>query len=279
VKNKLLNGTKVTLVLSIVIILLGYFMTTFIYKIMPSYKNSVKEVENVATSKQLFDMSDEAQVNVYPWNLYNEELVVGLSENERYEMSNFQGVVNLVVRFMKMSNIDLDNFKREVVNNLKWLEENEKGVDGANDKSLLLLNNDIINTKDSKTYNIKFSIDGEDYISFISKEKRSDNVEEAYEIKAAYQILDDYVTTMDSKLQDYFRALHYIAEDEALYKLSEAIESVLSAADSDEEKIEYDIFSTDSELLLVYSLKNRITLILYFDPISQEFIGFNLQQR
>ncbi len=278
-KNKLLNGTKVTLVLSIVIILLGYFMTTFIYKIMPSYKNSVKEVENVATSKQLFDMSDEAQVNVYPWNLYNEELVVGLSENERYEMSNFQGVVNLVVRFMKMSNIDLDNFKREVVNNLKWLEENEKGVDGANDKSLLLLNNDIINTKDSKTYNIKFSIDGEDYISFISKEKRSDNVEEAYEIKAAYQILDDYVTTMDSKLQDYFRALHYIAEDEALYKLSEAIESVLSAADSDEEKIEYDIFSTDSELLLVYSLKNRITLILYFDPISQEFIGFNLQQR
>lgn len=277
-KIKVLRGTKATIALALVIILSGYFMTTLIYKFMPSYKNSVKEVKNVTASRQLFDISEEEQLSVYPWNIYNEERTSKYTDYPKDKVRTIGNIMDLVKKFLGVSNIEIYNLKNQIWDKSQWLITDEGGISktqAIENDPLFVINDVFTSSSFPSTYNIKFSLDAEDYISFMAHKRKSTTVTVDL-MKAGEKILQSQAAYMESDLRNYLEALNQIAEEEQLDKLWESIDTVLNYGFSD--NISYDIFSTKSELLLVYSLDTGLTLVLYFDPVIQEFIGFNLQQ-
>ncbi len=275
---KKVRGTKATIVLALVIILSGYFMSTLIYKFMPSYKNTVKEVKNVTVARQLFDISDEEQLSVYPWNIYNKERTVKYTDYPKDKVRAIGNMMDLIKKFLGISNIEIYDLKKQIWDKSQWLitDEVESSKTQAIENDPIFVINDIFTTSSlPSNYTIKFSVDEEEYMSFMVHKRKGTTVT-LDSMKVSEKILQSQASTMESNLRNYLEALRQISEEEKLDKLGDSVDTVLNYGLSG--NISYDIFSSESELLLVYSLDNGITLVLYFDPIIHEFIGFNLQQ-
>lgn len=275
---KKVRGTKATIVLALVIILSGYFVSTLIYKFMPSYKNTVKEVKNVTVARQLFDISDEEQLSVYPWNIYNKERTVKYTDYPKDKVRSIGNIMDLIKKFLGISNIEIYDLKKQIWDKSQWLitDEVESSKTHAIENDPIFVINDIFTTSSlPSNYTIKFSVDEEEYMSFMVHKRKGTTVT-LDSMKVSEKILQSQASAMESNLRNYLEALRQISEEEKLDKLGDSVDTVLNYGLSG--NISYDIFSSESELLLVYSLDNGITLVLYFDPIIHEFIGFNLQQ-
>jgi len=269
------------------IVVLGYFITLKICGFLPSYKYQVKEVENVNSVKRLFYLEEEPII--YPWSYLDKGHISIIPDEDKTMFYNniytedFQGknIVDFIERMMNSSAIYVS--EDEIINSFQYVENIQGDKDG--DNKILILDNSFRNLN-GITYNVKFSFGKNGQVSY--KYKRLDNSEypDNKTIEKSYKLLEEYVRNEDIKLVNYLKYIYKISQENYAYEIVNVLNNIIIRYTEDGyvkvrnylQDINYEIFSTESELMLIYTLEDGTMLILYFDPVNQEFCGFNIQK-
>jgi hypothetical protein len=280
------KGIAKTIILLISIIIAGYFITSMIYNFLPSYKYEVREIENVNSVKRLFYLEEEPIV--YPWSYLDKGHIEIISEEDKNVFNNknyhkgFYGK-NIVDFIMQMMDLHVMYKKEdEVINSFQYLVgiENDKNDHGK----VLIINNDFTNIFNEQ-YNIKFSLDENGQVSYKCKATENLSSIDNEMIEKAYELLDGYTRNDDSKLVDYLKDIYRASQRNYAYEILNVLDNILisymedgyTKLENSLQDVSYEIFSTESELMVIYTLDNGTMVIVYFDPISKEFCGFNIQ--
>lgn len=287
-RNRLSKGVGKTIILLMIIVVLGYFVTLKISSFLPSYKYQVKEVENVNSVKRLFYLEEEPII--YPWSYLDKGDISIIPDEDKAMFYNntytqdFQGknIVDFIDQMMNLSAIDVT--EDEIINSFQYL----KNIDGDKDgySKILILNNNFRNLNRT-TYNVKFSFGENGQVSYECKKVDDSKDVDNRTIEKSYKLLEEYARNEDSKLLNYLKSIYKISQQNYAYEIIDVLNSIIVIRYTEDgyvkvrnylQDINYEIFSTESELMLIYTLEDGTMLILYFDPVNQEFCGFNIQK-
>ncbi len=287
-RNRLSKGVDKTIILLITIVVLGYFITLKICSFLPSYKYQVKEVENVNSVKRLFYHEEEPII--YPWSYLDKGEISIISDEDKAMFYNniytqdFQGknIVDFIDQMMSLSAINLSD--DEIINSFKYLKNIQGDKDGY-DKVLILDNN--FRNLNRTTYNVKFSLGKNGQVSYRCKRVDDSEYPDNKTIEKSYKLLEEYARNEDSKLVNYLKNIYKTSQQNYAHEIIDVLNSIIVIRYTEDgyvkvknylQDINYEIFSTESELMLIYTLEDGTMLILYFDPVNQEFCGFNIQK-
>lgn len=286
-RNRLSKGLGKTILLLIIIVMAGYLITSMLYKFLPSYKYEVKKIENVNSVKHLFYLEEEPII--YPWSYVDKGKVSTLSNEEKIAFNSnvytqdFQGknIVDFIVQMMNLSKIYAN--EDEIINSFQYLENIQGDKDEHN--KILILNNNFTSISGAK-YNVKFSLSKNGQVSY--KHRMVDNSKEVDNrmIEKSYKLLEEYARNEDSKLVNYLKNIYKASQRNYAYEILNVLNNMMVMYTEDGyvkvknylQDVNYEIFSTESELMLIYTLEDGTMVILYFDPIKEEFCGFNIQK-
>ncbi|MFR1709080.1 MAG: hypothetical protein ACLSV2_09285 [Clostridium sp.] len=286
-RNRLAKELGKTIFLLIIIVIGGYIITSMIYKFLPSYKYQVKKIENVNSVKHLFYLEEEPIT--YPWSYVDKGRVSILSNDEKTVFNsnvytqNFQGknIVDFIVQMMNLSKIYTS--EDEIINSFKYLE-NIQG-DKEEHNKILILNNNFTSISGTK-YNVKFSLSKNGQVSYKHKMVKDSKEIDNKMIEKSYKLLEEYARNEDSKLVNYLKNIYKASQRNYAYEILNVLNNMMVMYTEDGyvkvknylQDLNYEIFSTESELMLIYTLEDGTIVILYFDPINEEFCGFNIQK-
>ena len=287
-RNRLSKGVGKTIILLMIIVVLGYFVTLKISSFLPSYKYQVKEVENVNSVKRLFYLEEEPII--YPWSYLDKGDISIIPDEDKAMFYNniytqdFKGknIVDFIDQMMNLSAIYVS--EDEIINSFQYL----KNIEGDKDRysKILILNNNFRNLNRT-TYNVKFSIGKNGQVSYRCKRVDDSKDVDNKTIEKSYKLLEEYARNEDSKLLNYLKNIYKTSQQNYAYEIIDVLDSIMVIRYGEDgyvkvrnylQGINYEIFSTESELMLMYTLEDGTMLILYFDPVNQEFCGFNIQK-
>lgn len=287
-RNRLSKGVGKTIILLMIIVVLGYFVTLKISSFLPSYKYQVKEVENVNSVKRLFYLEEEPII--YPWSYLDKGDISIIPDEDKAMFYNniytqdFKGknIVDFIDQMMNLSAIYVS--EDEIINSFQYL----KNIEGDKDEysKILILNNNFRNLNRT-TYNVKFSFGKNGQVSYRCKRVDDSKDVDNKTIEKSYKLLEEYARNEDSKLLNYLKNIYKTSQQNYAYEIIDVLDSIMVIRYGEDgyvkvrnylQGINYEIFSTESELMLMYTLEDGTMLILYFDPVNQEFCGFNIQK-
>lgn len=286
--NRLSKGVGKTIILLMIIVVLGYFVTLKISSFLPSYKYQVKEVENVNSVKRLFYLEEEPII--YPWSYLDKGDISIIPDEDKAMFYNniytkdFQGknIVDFIDQMMNLSAIYVS--EDEIINSFQYLKNIEGDKDGYS--KILILNNNFRNLNRT-TYNVKFSFGENGQVSYRCKRVDDSKDVDNKTIEKSYKLLEEYARNEDSKLINYLKNIYKTSQQNYAYEIIDVLNNIMVIRYAEDgyvkvrnylQGINYEIFSTESELMLMYTLEDGTMLILYFDPVNQEFCGFNIQK-
>ncbi|WP_346890479.1 hypothetical protein [Clostridium sp. UBA1056] len=287
-RSRLSKGVGKTIILLMIIVVLGYFVTLKISSFLPSYKYQVKEVENVNSVKRLFYLEEEPII--YPWSYLDKGDISIIPDEDKAMFYNniytqdFQGknIVDFIDQMMNLSAIFVT--EDEIINSFQYLKNIEGNKDGYS--NILILNNNFRNLNRT-TYNVKFSFGKNGQVSYRCKRVDDSKDVDNKTIEKSYKLLEEYARNEDSKLLNYLKNIYKTSQQNYAYEIIDVLNNIMVIRYAEDgyvkvrnylQGINYEIFSTESELMLMYTLEDGTMLILYFDPVNQEFCGFNIQK-
>ena len=287
-RNRLSKGVGKTIILLMTIVVLGYFVTLKICSFLPSYKYQVKEVENVNSVKRLFYLEEEPII--YPWSYLDKGDISIIPDEDKTMFYNniytqdFQGknIVDFIDQMMNFSAIYLSD--DEIINSFQYIKNIQRDKDGYD--KILILNNNFTNLNRT-TYNVKFSFGENGQVSYRCKRVDDSKYVDNKTIEKSYKLLEEYARNEDSKLVNYLKNIYKTSQQNYAHEIINVLNSIIVIGYTEDgyvkvrnylQDINYEIFSTESELMLIYTLEDGTMLILYFDPVNQEFCGFNIQK-
>jgi len=287
-RNRSSKGVGKTIILLMTIVVLGYFVTLKICSFLPSYKYQVKEVENVNSVKRLFYLEEEPII--YPWSYLDKGDISIIPDEDKTMFYNniytqdFQGknIVDFIDQMMNFSAIYLSD--DEIINSFQYIKNIQRDKDGYD--KILILNNNFTNLNRT-TYNVKFSFGENGQVSYRCKRVDDSKYVDNKTIEKSYKLLEEYARNEDSKLVNYLKNIYKTSQQNYAHEIINVLNSIIVIGYTEDgyvkvrnylQDINYEIFSTESELMLIYTLEDGTMLILYFDPVNQEFCGFNIQK-
>jgi len=287
-RNRSSKGVGKTIILLMTIVVLGYFVTLKICSFLPSYKYQVKEVENVNSVKRLFYLEEEPII--YPWSYLDKGDISIIPDEDKAMFYNniytqdFQGknIVDFIDQMMNFSAIYLSD--DEIINSFQYIKNIQRDKDGYD--KILILNNNFTNLNRT-TYNVKFSFGENGQVSYRCKRVDDSKYVDNKTIEKSYKLLEEYARNEDSKLVNYLKNIYKTSQQNYAHEIINVLNSIIVIGYTEDgyvkvrnylQDINYEIFSTESELMLIYTLEDGTMLILYFDPVNQEFCGFNIQK-
>ena len=287
-RNRSSKGVGKTIILLMTIVVLGYFITLKICSFLPSYKYQVKEVENVNSVKRLFYLEEEPII--YPWSYLDKGDISIIPDEDKTMFYNniytqdFQGknIVDFIDQMMNFSAIYLSD--DEIINSFQYIKNIQRDKDGYD--KILILNNNFTNLNRT-TYNVKFSFGENGQVSYRCKRVDDSKYVDNKTIEKSYKLLEEYARNEDSKLVNYLKNIYKTSQQNYAHEIINVLNSIIVIGYTEDgyvkvrnylQDINYEIFSTESELMLIYTLEDGTMLILYFDPVNQEFCGFNIQK-
>ncbi|GAA0772508.1 hypothetical protein GCM10008908_18960 [Clostridium subterminale] len=287
-RNRSSKGVGKTIILLMTIVVLGYFITLKICSFLPSYKYQVKEIENVNSVKRLFYLEEEPII--YPWSYLDKGDISIIPDEDKAMFYNniytqdFQGknIVDFIDQMMNLSAIHLSD--DEIINSFQYLKNIQRDKDGYD--KILILNDDFTNLNRT-TYNVKFSFGENGQVSYRCKRVDDSKYIDNKTIEKSYKLLEEYARNEDSKLVNYLKNIYKTSQQNYAHEIIDVLNNIIVIRYTEDgyvkvrnylQDINYEIFSTESELMLIYTLEDGTMLILYFDPVNQEFCGFNIQK-
>lgn len=279
-KNKFSKSNIKTLLLSLIIILIGYFLIYFIYNGLADSTSEIRSVEKNRKGDELSSVSDVSQLNIYPWNMYTNKNISSISLKDVYQLDDFKEyVIALFTSLIEENSINIsgdDDFERKI-----YCIDLDREADAMiNNKSILLFDGQVKDKVENKIYDVKFSLGNKDQVSFSAKEKTQKQKVDEKQLKLQYKELIALAHNMGQKLEDYLLSIHKIINNEnKFYMWSIAINSILNENNGTTESVYCDVFATNSDLVLKYVIDNGAILYLYYDSVKEDFFGFNFQYK
>jgi hypothetical protein len=124
VRGHSLLSNLLTLLFAGIIIVSGFLLPTLLYPYLDPYRNDTVQLarpsEN-AISEHIF----EEPVTLYPWNLYEEELLRSLSSSER-ELLEARGIPSFIAATLRdhglQTDLDESSYHTQIINSFRYLE-------------------------------------------------------------------------------------------------------------------------------------------------------------
>lgn len=267
--------------LALVIILIGYVLTNFIYNGLTVSTSEVRRVEKSISGNELSSISDVSELNISPWNMYANNNVDKRSLKNEYQIDNSykEYIATLLADLIKENDMDVKE-EQDLIKGIYCVDFG-KTIDTLMDnKNIFLFNNQIESKDKNKTYDVKFSFGTMDEVSFSVKEKGIIQKVEEQKLKLQFKELADLAHNTGQKVEDYLLSIQkVINEENKFYNWSIVIDSILNKNSDYDYSVYRDVFATDSDLVVMYVIENRYILYLYYDPVKEEFFGFNFQYK
>lgn len=263
-KNHKYFGILITIGLSIIILTVGAFLSSWIDALVPSYKNKIAEVERTNSSNQIFQLNQQDELQLYPWNYYTDKSQSNLSPAQK-ELLLQKKVPDFIFAMLNITQVN-NSEKSVLVNQFELLSVPvEKG------KYFVLKN---IKIENSDFYiNCAVTQGGEIVSCYASygTEKLTDSA-----LQKAQISLQDNITNKSPNLSNYIKKITSISNEFGQMQIARLLEGEniwkIQATSSPE------IINTGNLILLNYKTDNSINLIFYFNPSSLIFSGFHIQQ-
>lgn len=280
-KNKFSNSNIKTLILALIIILIGYVLTNFIYNGLIVSTSEVRRGEKNISGNELSSISDVSELNISPWNMYANNNVDKRPLKNEYAIDNdYKGyIANLLADLIKENDMEVKE-EQDLIKSIYCVDFG-KAIDTLMDnKNIFLFNNQIESKDENKIYDVKFSFGNMDEVSFSVKEKGIIQKVEEKKLKVQHKELTELARNTGQKVEDYLLNIQkVINEENKFYNWSIVIDSILNKNSDYDYSVYRDVFATDSDLVVMYVIENRYILYLYYDPVKEEFFGFNFQYK
>lgn len=270
-----------TLIFASIIILIGYFSTYFIYNGLDASTSEVRGVKKTISGNELSGIANVSELNIFPWNMYTNNNADKRSLKNEYVIdSDDKEYIATILADLIIENDMEEKEEQDLIKSI-YCVDSAKPIDSLmNNKNIFLFNNQIENKDRNKIYDVKFSFGNMDEVSFSAREKVTIQKVEQQQLKLQIKKLTDLAHNSGQKVKDYLLNVQkVINEENKFYNWSIVIDNILNKDTINDYGVYRDVFATDSDLILMYVIDNKYTLYLYYDPLKEEFFGFNFQYK
>lgn len=283
-----LSGIQKTVILSCLIIIVGYASVSLISYFLPSYVNTVT-VEEKQSENYFLSFEDSSKgLNPLQWIDLEKVKGIPLTKDEKKQLSKSY-VHKMLYKLMYRdiinpfaTDVDLDQSMEQkdtdeiIYKELGYsyedsmLNDIRKVIDGED--SYYIYQKEVVTSTDRKKYMVqsKMSVDGR--LNFYRSEELGNNTNADTEKKErSYYELRDMVVNRAPLLKSNIQYIRYICD---YYGQTSITLNELNRYVVNEDLImpyTYQVITTDTELLLMFY--GEKTLIMCFDPIKYVFTG------
>lgn len=270
-----------TIALSAFILSGGFMASAWMEKLVPSFIDRTVYTDKTDVAGPVFSHNDNIRTFLTPWNLYDANHMRPISEKETNILANW-GNMDMFIEALLPASLNgrslLDKF---VVSDEINTDEGLVSCFFLKDEKVILSNNQTVFIDCS----IQSAINSSSLYFYYRPEGEEDSVPTEI-LDSAYQKLQQMLTPYVSiynngELSEYSKEWDVKAAHvaEAIGKcINTEIRVILDNYFYSEKLFSYyEILRTDTELLLVFSLDERIRMIYFIEPRNLQFRGFSIQ--
>lgn len=285
-----MKGSYLTIILTCIIVIAGYFSVSLISSFLPSYKNQLTEILNPPETYLLNFSDSDMGLNPLKWKIVANTQGTALSKEQIKKLQNtyvheiilkmlYRDIVDPAITSRQLNEDEKSSIYDSQIlaelgykNEMEFFEDFSVSVGDSQNESLYIYAKTITTKSDNKVYEIYCVMDRKGTIWSYHCNEKSDQSKITISVKEkAYSTLANIVANNSYSIKSYLEYFKYLTTyyGQTQPVLNQVINSYLYGAGTITEQ--YQIITTDTELLLVFPADK--SMILCFDPITYQFTG------